>query len=72
MVVRGAVRMVASCLHPYVGSELFLPDLAQWRALRNELNHRHEARQMLHRFRTSPERYHSALEEKLSKERLPL
>ena len=64
--------MVASCLHPFVGPELFLPDLAQWRALRNELNHRHEARQMLHRFRTSPERYHSTLEEKLIKERLPL
>jgi len=72
MVVRGAVRMVASRLHPFVGPELFLPDLAQWRALRNELNHRHEARRMLYRFRTSPERYLSAPEEKLSKERLPL
>jgi hypothetical protein len=74
MVVRGAVRMVASVasrLHPFVGPELFPADLAQWRALRNELNHRHEARRMQHRFRTSPGRYLSTLEEKLSKERLP-
>jgi hypothetical protein len=74
MVVRGAVRMVASVAsrpHPFVGPELSPSDLTRWRALRDELNHRHEARRMQHRFRTSPERYLAALEEKLSKERLP-
>jgi hypothetical protein len=39
--------------------------------LRSELNYRHEARRMQYRFRKSPERYLEALEEKLSKERLP-
>ncbi len=74
LVVRGVVRVVASVasrLHPFSGPELCPTDLTRWRALRNELNHRHEARRMQHRFRTSPERYLAALEEKLIKERLP-
>ena len=74
VVVRGAVRMtasVASRLHPFSGAELCPADLTRWRALRSELNHRHEARRMQRRFRTSPESYLVALEEKLSKERLP-
>ena len=74
VVVRGAVRMtasVASRLHPFSGAELCPTDLARWRALRSELNHRHEARRMQRRFRTSPESYLVALEEKLSKERSP-
>jgi len=74
MVVRGAVRMVtsvASRLHSFAGPELSPPDLTRWRALRDELNHRHEARRMQHRFRRSPESYLAALEEKLSKVRLP-
>jgi len=36
-----------------------------------DLDHRHEARRMQYRFRKSPEYYLTALEEKLSKERLP-
>jgi hypothetical protein len=74
VVVRGPVRIVASVvsrLHPFAGPELYPPDLARWRALRNELKHRHEARRMQHRFRKSPESYLATLEEKLSKERLP-
>jgi len=74
MVVRGAVRMVASVasrLHPFSGEELCPTDLTRWRALRSELNQRHEARRMQHRFRKSPESYLAALEDKLSKERLP-
>jgi hypothetical protein len=74
MVIRGAVRVVASVasrLHPFSGPELCPTDLTQWRTLRSELNHRHEARRMQYRFRTSPEQYLIALEEKLSKERLP-
>jgi hypothetical protein len=74
LVIRGAVRMVASVasrLYPFAGPELCPSDLTRWRALRNELNHRHEARRMQHRFRTSPESYLAVLEEKLSKQRLP-
>ncbi len=74
LVVRGAVRMVASVasrLHPFSGAELCPNDLTRWQALRNELNHRHEARRMQYRFRKSPERYLAELEEKLIKERLP-
>src|SRR5712691_6592184 len=61
LVVRGAVRVVASVasrFHPFSGAELCPTDLTQWRARRaSELNHRHEARRMQHRFRKSPERY---------------
>ncbi len=74
LVVRGAVRVVASVasrLHPFSGRELCPTDLRQWRALRSELNHRNVARRLQHRFRKSPENYLAALEEKLSKERLP-
>jgi len=74
VVVRGSVRIVASVasrLYPFAGPELCPPDLLRWRALRNELNQRQEARRLQHRFRRSPESYLTALEEKLSKERLP-
>jgi hypothetical protein len=74
LVVRGAVRVVASVavrLHPLSEAELCLPDPARWRALRSELDHRHEARRMQHCFRKSPENYLAILEEKLIKERLP-
>jgi hypothetical protein len=74
LVVRGAVRVVASVasrLHPFSGAELCPTDLTRWHALRSELNYRHEARRMQHRFRKSPERYLADLEEKLIKERLP-
>jgi len=75
LVVRGAVRVVASVasrLHPFSGPELCPTDLTRWRALRSELDHRHETRRMQHRFRKSPEDYLAALEEKLIKERLPM
>lgn len=75
LVVRGAVRIVASvasCLHSFSGVELYPTDLARWRVLRSELNNRHEARRMQHRFRKSPEKYLAALEEKLIKESLLL
>lgn len=74
LVVRGAVRVVASVasrLHSFSGAELCPTDLTQWRVLRSELNQRHEARRLQHRFRKSPERYLAALEGKLIKERLP-
>jgi len=74
VVIRGAVRVVASVAsrqHPFSGPELCPTDLTRWRTLRSELNHRHEARRLQYRFRKSPEHYLAALEEKLSKERLP-
>ncbi len=74
LVVRGAVGIVASVasrLHSFSGAELCPTDLPRWRALRSKLNHRHKARHVQHRFRTSPESYLAALEEKLIKERLP-
>jgi hypothetical protein len=74
LVVRGAVRVVASIasrLHPFSGPELCPTDLTRWHTLRSELNHRHEARRMQHRFRKSPENYLAVLEEKLIKKRLP-
>ena len=74
VVIRGAVRVIASVasrLHAFSGAELCPPSLTRWRALRSELNQRQEARRMQRRFRTSPESYLAALEEKLSKERLP-
>lgn len=74
VVVRGSVLVVASVashLHPFSGAELCPTDLTRWHALHSELNHRYEARRMQYRFRKSPERYLVALEEKLSKQRLP-
>ena len=74
LVVRGAVRVVASVasrLHPFSAVELCPADLMRWRTLRNELDHRHEARRMQHLFRKSPESYLAVLEEKLIKGRLP-
>jgi hypothetical protein len=74
VVVRGAVRVmasVASHLQSFSGAELCPTDLTRWRTIRSELNYRHEARRMQRRFRTSPESYLAALEEKLSKESFP-
>src|SRR5258708_2334519 len=47
LVVRGAVRLVASVaspLHPFSDPQLFPTDLTQHRPLRSQLNHRHQAR----------------------------
>jgi hypothetical protein len=74
VVVRGSVRMVASVasrLRSFSGPELCPTDLTRWRTIRKELNHRHDAWRLQRRFRASPECYLAALEEKLSKQRLP-
>lgn len=74
MVVRGAVQVVASIasrLHPFSGPELCPTDLTRWRILRSELDCRHDARRRQYRFRKFPGHYLAALEEKLSKQRLP-
>ena len=69
LVVRGSVRIVATVAtqnYHFSGSDLAPRDLAQWRALRKQIDYRHEARREQHRFRKDPERYLLALEEQLS------
>ena len=68
LVIRGAVRMVASVASQHYffsGPELQPCDLLQWRTLRHQVEGRHEARRQHYRFRKAPVEYLSALEEKL-------
>ncbi len=58
MVVRGRVRLVAAVAtraHSVSAEELIPKDLAGWRGLRAELEHRHEARREQLRFRRDPD-----------------
>jgi hypothetical protein len=69
LVVRGSVRLVAAVAtqsYHFSGSDLAPRDLAQWRTLRKQVEHRHEARREQHRFRKDPDGYLHALEEQLS------
>ncbi|WP_085954444.1 transposase [Ktedonobacter racemifer] len=69
LVVRGAVRIVASVAsqrYHFKGPELQPCNLTQWRALRHQVENRHEARREQYRFRKAPAEYLVALEEKLS------
>jgi hypothetical protein len=73
LVVRGSVRIVATIAtqkHRFNGSDLAPRDLPQWRALRKQVDYRHEARQEQHRFRKDPERYVRDLEEQLSQRKM--
>jgi hypothetical protein len=68
LVVRGAVRIVASVAsqhYHFKGPELQPCNLMQWRALRHQVESRHEARREQYRFRKAPVEYLAALEEKL-------
>ncbi len=68
LVVRGAVRMVASVAsqrYHFSGPDLQPSNLIQWRALRSQVNSRYEARREQYRFRKIPVEYLAALEEKL-------
>jgi len=68
LVVRGAVRivaLVASQHYHFKGPELQPWNLTQWRALRHQVESRHEARREHYRFRKAPVEYLAALEEKL-------
>jgi hypothetical protein len=73
-VVRGAVRLVAAVA---VGADALGPDQirpadpAAWRALRRQLDHRHDARRAQLRFRRAPDAYLAALEDRLLKPALP-
>ncbi len=74
LVVRGAVRVVAAVatrLHPWSAADLCPPDLAQWRALRQALEYRHEARRAQRRFRRDSTAYLTELEDLLLQLSLP-
>ncbi len=74
LVVRGAVRLVASAatrLRRFDAAELRPGDLEGWRALRHRLTTRQAARRAQHRFRKAPDAYLSALEQQLSQPALP-
>jgi hypothetical protein len=74
LVVRGPVRVVAAVatgLHPFSGPELRPVDLAQWQALRQSVEHRHETRRAQRRFRRDPQAYLAQCEDLLLQLRLP-
>lgn len=74
MVVRGAVRVVASVatrLHHVCAADLQLTDVERWHTLRNELDMRQQARRAQFRFRRDPDAYLAILENKLLLLRLP-
>src|SRR5437763_10201408 len=74
LVVRGAVRVVAAVatgLHPFSGAELRPVDLAQWHAVRQSLEDRHETRRAQLRFRRDPAAYLTQLEDLLLQLSLP-
>jgi len=73
LVVRGSVRIVATIATQtchFSGSDLAPRDLTQWRALRERVDYRHEARREQYRFRKDPERYLLALEKQLSQRKM--
>jgi hypothetical protein len=74
LVVRGAVRVVAAVAtrqHPFSAADLRPADLARWRALRQALEYRHEARRAQRRFRQNPAAYLTQLEDLLLQLSLP-
>ncbi len=74
LVVRGAVRLVASAatrLRRFDAAELRPADLAGWHALRQRLATRQAARCAQLRFRKDPDAYLRALEQQLSQSALP-
>ena len=74
LVVRGAVRVVAAVATrdwTFEANALRPADLAVWRALRQQLQARQNARCAQRHFRHDPVAYLAALEEALSKPSLP-
>jgi len=74
LVIRGAVRMVASLAtraQPFSAAELRPTDCAQWQQLRAEVDARHEARRAQLRFRRQPAAYLAQLETALLQPGLP-
>ena len=75
LVVRGSVRVVAavaSALTEWRGEEVRPASVAAWRALREKLEARHEARRAARRFRRDPLTYLAKLEDALLHNSLPL
>jgi len=74
LVVRGAVRLVAAVVtrqHRFQGADLRPPNLARWRALRQQLAQRQDTRRAQRRFRHDPDAYLARLEADLLKLTLP-
>ncbi len=74
LVVRGAVRVIAAVAtrsHPLDDAALRPPDLTAWRALRQQLRTRQDARCAQRRFRQDPDAYLYALEDALCRASLP-
>ena len=74
LVVRGAVRAVAAvAARGQIFDEIALrpTDLPAWRALRQQLQTRQEARRAQRRFRQDPDGYLAALEDALFRASLP-
>lgn len=68
VVVRGAVRVVAAVatrLQPFSAAELRPADHDAWRALRQQVETRHETRRQQARFRRNPTAYLATLENQL-------
>ncbi len=74
LVVRGSVRVVAagaSRLLAVSATQLRITDEQAWRALRQRLDYRHEARRQQLRFRRDPDAYLAGLEQRLLPPSLP-
>ena len=64
LVVRGAVRVVAAVAtqqHPFTAADLCPADVVRWRALRQQVTARHDARRLQARFRRDPASYLATL-----------
>jgi hypothetical protein len=74
LVLRGAVRIVAAVatrLHAFSAADLAQEDPEPWRALRTQLDRRHQQRLLQHRFRRHPDDYLADLEARLVQLVLP-
>ena len=74
LVVRGSVRVVAAGatrLISFSAADLRPTEVAAWRALRQQLDYRHEGRRRQLRFRRNPQAYLAALEQRLIRSSLP-
>lgn len=74
LVVRGSVRVVAagaSRLAAFSAADLRLTNVTAWKALRQTLHFRHEARRNQLRFRRDPQAYLTSLEQRLLRSNLP-
>jgi hypothetical protein len=74
LVVRGSVRVVAAGatrLISFSAADLRPTEVAAWRALRQQLDYRHEGRRRQLRFRRDPRTYLAALEQRLIRSSLP-